>query len=264
MDPRLSQPDSRVIPGEAPIVFIIDDDASVRESLGPLVEGAGWQAETFASAQEFLARPGARVPSCLVLDIWLPDIDGLELQGRTAADRNELPIVFVAEYGDVPTAVSAMKAGAVDFLTKPYDEGPLLAAIASAIERSRTALQQGAEASELRERLATLTPREREVMTLVATGLLNKQVGGELGISEITVKAHRGKMMRKMKARSLASLLGMATRLGIQPSEANRSATPGLRDRASLPSAPSPRPAAATLHEGIDRYLRRLESAPRL
>src|SRR6266568_1021467 len=198
-----------------PVVFVVDDDISVRESLELLIRTAGWQPETFASAQEFLARPRVLAPSCLVLDVSLPGLNGLELQKRVAADRNDMPIIFITGYGDVPMTVRAMKAGAVEFLTKPFDDDVLLSAIQNAIERSRLALDHEAELLALRERQASLTPREREVMALVVSGLLNKQVGGELGISEITVKAHRGQVMQKMKADSLADLVKMAARLGL-------------------------------------------------
>jgi FixJ family two-component response regulator len=224
-------------PHDMPVVYVIDDNPDVRESLEVLVASAGWRAETFASACAFLERPRARAPSCLVLDLFLPDIGGLELQERVARDRKELPIVFVAEYGDVPTAVRAMKAGAMDFLTKPYHEKPLLDAIASAIAHSRATLDREDQNRSLRERYATLTPREREVLALVVSGLLNKQVGFELGISEITVKTHRGHAMRKMKARSLAALVEMALQLGHQagivapttPSSARERPSPQLR-----------------------------------
>ena len=185
-----------------PIVFIVDDDVSVRSALESLIESAGWVAETFASAQEFLRRPRVAAPSCLVLDVSLPDISGLELQRRVATDRTDMPIIFISGYGDVPMTVRAMKAGAVEFLMKPFKDDVLLDAIRDAIERSVTALREESETQVLRSRSASLTPREREVMALVVSGLLNKQVGGELGISEITVKAHRGQVMRKMKAES--------------------------------------------------------------
>jgi FixJ family two-component response regulator len=200
-----------------PIVFVVDDDVSVRESLELLISGAGWQPETFASAQEFLARPRVLAPSCLVLDVALPDLNGLDLQKRVAADRIDMPIIFITGYGDVPMTVQAMKAGAAEFLTKPFGDDVLLSAIKHAIERSHAALRHEAEIQELRDRHASLTRREREVMALVVSGLLNKQVGGELGISEITVKAHRGKVMRKMEAGSLADLVTMAARLGLAP-----------------------------------------------
>jgi FixJ family two-component response regulator len=184
-----------------PIVFIVDDDVSVRESLELLISSAGWQPETFATAQKFLSRPPVLAPSCLVLDVALPDLNGLDLQKRVAVDRIELPIIFITGYGDVPMTVQAMKAGAVEFLTKPFGDDVLLSAVRHAIKRSRTALAHEAEIRELRDRHASLSRREREVMALVVSGLLNKQVGGELGISEITVKAHRGKVMRKMETR---------------------------------------------------------------
>ena len=200
-----------------PIVFVVDDDVSVRESLESLIRCPGWKPETFASAQSFLSRSKPEVPSCLVLDVSLPDLNGLDLQNRVAADRTDMPIIFITGYGDVPMTVRAMKAGAVEFLTKPFDDDVLLSAIRHAIERSRTALDYEAELRALRDCYASLTRREQQVMALVVTGLLNKQVGGELGISEITVKAHRGHMMRKMKADSLPDLVTMAARLRPAP-----------------------------------------------
>jgi FixJ family two-component response regulator len=199
----------------ASIVFVVDDDISVRESLELLIKTAGWRPETFASAQAFLGRPRSVVPCCLVLDVTLPGLNGLELQ-QQLAERTEMPIIFITGYGDVPMTVRAMKAGAIEFLTKPFKDDVLLEAIRGAIERSRAALHQESEMQLLRSRYASLTPREREVMVLVVSGLLNKQVGGELRISEITVKAHRGQVMRKMKADSLAELVTMAARLGLR------------------------------------------------
>jgi FixJ family two-component response regulator len=198
-----------------PIVFVVDDDVSVRESLELSIRTEGWQPETFASAQEFLSRPRVTRPCCLVLDVTLPGLNGLELQ-QQLADRIDMPIIFITGHGDVPMSVKAMKAGAVEFLTKPFKDDVLLNAIRGAIERSRTALRQDSEMRVLRDCYASLTPREREVMALVVSGLLNKQVGGELGISEITVKAHRGQVMRKMKADSLPDLVTMAARLGLR------------------------------------------------
>jgi FixJ family two-component response regulator len=201
----------------SPIVFVVDDDVSVRESLELLIRAAGWHPEIFASAQDFLSRPRGTVPSCLVLDVTLPGLNGLELQERLA-QRAEIPIIFITGYGDVPMTVRAMKAGAIEFLTKPFNDDVLLDAIRDALERSRMALQRETAMQVTRSCYDSLTPREREVMALVVSGLLNKQVGGELGISEITVKAHRGQVMRKMKADSLADLVTMAARLGLRSS----------------------------------------------
>jgi FixJ family two-component response regulator len=195
------------------IVFVVDDDISVRESLELLIRFAGWEPLTFGSAQEFLERPQLRVPSCLVLDVSMPGLSGLDLQQRMQVDRVELPIIFITGHGDIPMSVRAMKAGAVEFLTKPFSDDVLLSAIQSALERCEAALERQARTQCLRDRYASLSPREREVMALVTAGHLNKQVGSELGISEITVKAHRGKMMRKMKADSLAELVNMVARL---------------------------------------------------
>jgi FixJ family two-component response regulator len=196
-----------------PIVFVVDDDISVRESLESLIADAGWQPEVFSSAQEFLAQPRRALPSCLVLDVSLPDLNGLELQERIA-DRMDLPIIFITGHGDIPMTVRALKAGAIEFLTKPFAPDVLLGAISGAIERSRASLDEEADLQALRRRYESLSLRERQVMALVVRGQLNKQVGGDLGISEITVKAHRGKMMRKMRAKSLPELVNMAARLG--------------------------------------------------
>ena len=205
------QPDTRT----TPVVYIVDDDVSVRESLELLVSAAGWQPVTFATAAAFLAARRAPGPSCLVLDVSLPDLGGLELQARLAGDGVELPIVFVSGYSDVATTVRAMKAGAAEFMTKPLGADALVDALAQALERSRAALAGAAALGAVRARYASLSQREREVMALVTAGLLNKQVGGELHISEITVKAHRGRVMRKMQAASLADLVNMAAALSL-------------------------------------------------
>lgn len=198
-----------------PTVFIVDDDVSVRESLELLIRWAGWTPETFGSASAFLSHPRAETASCLLLDVELPDLNGLDLQHRLGADQSRMPIIFVTGHGDIPRTVRAMKAGAAEFLTKPFDDEELLTAIRRALERSRVAVAAAAECRTLRERHASLTPREREVMSWVVAGLLNKQIGAELGASEVTVKAHRGKVMRKMQAASLADLVRMAAKLGL-------------------------------------------------
>ena len=198
---------------ERPIVFVVDDDISVRESLESLIRLAGWQPQTFGSAQEFLSRPRVFVPSCLVLDISLPDLDGLELQKRIAPVRTDMPIIFITGHPDVSMTVRAMKAGAVEFLIKPYGDEVLLGAIQQAIESSHVALRREAGLRSIRGSYASLTPRERQVMASVVRGLLNKQIGADLGISEITVKAHRAQVMRKMKADSVPDLVNMAARL---------------------------------------------------
>jgi RNA polymerase sigma factor (sigma-70 family) len=197
------------------IVFVVDDDEFVRESLGGLIRSAGLRVETFASAQQFLARPRANAPSCLVLDVHLPGLSGLDLQTRMAESDIEIPIIFITGRGDIPMSVRAMKAGAVEFLTKPFRDHDLLDAIGQAIERDRVARRRQAEMAELRDRYDSLTPREREVMELVVSGLLNKQVAAELGINEGTVKVHRGQVMQKMQAASLADLVRMSEKLGI-------------------------------------------------
>jgi FixJ family two-component response regulator len=203
------------MPDPRPTVFVVDDDVSVRESLEALVEVAGWEPRTFATAQEFLGCPPASGPSCLVLDVSLPDLSGLDVQALVAGDRADMPIIFITGYGDVPMTVRAMKAGAAEFLTKPFSEDVLLGAIGAALERSRTVVGEQEGLQVLRDRYASLSGRERQVMALVVSGLLNKQVGGELGISEITVKAHRGRVMEKMQARSLAELVRMSAALGL-------------------------------------------------
>jgi FixJ family two-component response regulator len=217
-----------------PVVFVVDDDVTMRESLELLIAGAGWESETFASAREFLAHPRAPAPSCLVLDVSPPDINGLELQGCMGAELSHTPIVVISGHVDVPLAVRAMKQGAADFLTKPFSDDALLGAVGDALDRSRAALLQEGELRALRERHASLTPREREVMALVVAGRLNKLVAHELGISEVTVKAHRGCVMRKMKAGSVANLVRIAARLDGQP--APRPATPPQSPR-SIPSS---------------------------
>jgi len=204
---------------QKPIVFVVDDDVSVRESLELLITFAGWQPEMFASAAQFLAHPRTATPSCLVLDVSLPDLNGLELQKLIASDRTDMPIIFITGHGDVPMSVQAMKAGAVEFLTKPFDDEVLLSAIRHAIKRSMAVLNDQVEVTALRASYESLTPREQEVLRLVVAGLLNKQIGLKLGISEITVKAHRGKMMHKMKAESVADLVKTAVRLGLAPAK---------------------------------------------
>lgn len=207
---RSSMPDS------TPIVYIVDDDISIRESLEALIASAGWRPEVFVCAQDFLNHSRKRAPGCLILDVSLPDLNGLELQQRIAANQAELPIIFITGCGDIPMTVQAMKAGAVEFLTKPFDTDALLAAVDAAVTRSRTELAEDADLQLLRKRFESLSRREREVMELVVRGRLNKQVGATLDISEITVKAHRGRMMKKMRARSLADLVNMAARLQLQ------------------------------------------------
>jgi len=201
------------MPESSSIVLVVDDDISVRESLEQLLRHEDLEVETFASAQEFLDRPAVTVPSCLVLDISLPGLSGLDLQKRIAVERHEMPIIFITGHGDIPITVQAMKAGAIEFLTKPFSDEILLSAVRNALVRSKALLDRSTEIRALKNRYSCLSAREREVMALVAAGLPNKQVGSELGISEITVKAHRGSMMRKMKAESLAELVTIATRL---------------------------------------------------
>jgi FixJ family two-component response regulator len=205
------------MPDAKPIVFVVDDDVSVRESLDALIQVAGWEPRAFSSARAFLAGSPVRGASCLVLDVNLPDLNGLELQAMVTRERTDMPIIFISGYGDVAKTVQAMKAGAVEFLTKPLDKDTLLDAIRAALERSRAALGESTALQAIRERYASLTSREREVMALIIVGLLNKQVGGKLGISDITVKAHRGRVMEKMHANSLAQLVHFGAKLGLAP-----------------------------------------------
>jgi FixJ family two-component response regulator len=208
-----SQERTLLVPNTLSTVFVVDDDISIRESLEFLIRDAGWQVETFTSAEEFVNRPREFVPSCVVLDISLPGLNGLDLQKRLAVDRPDMPIIFLTGNADIPMTVQAMKAGAVEFLTKPFSDGTLLSAVGKAVARSTALIVRNAELRALRARYARLSSREREVMALVVVGKANKEVASELGISEITVKAHRGSMMRKMEARSLAELVNQAARL---------------------------------------------------
>lgn len=198
-----------------PVVFVVDDDVSVRESLELLIRHAGWRPRLLESAQAFLQQAKPQGPSCLILDVNLPDLNGLDLQACLGTARPDMPIIFITGYGDVPLTVRAMKAGAVEFLTKPFDDEVLLLAITDALERSRAALAHEDGLRTLRGAYASLTPREQEVLGMVVAGRLNKQIAADLGISEITVKAHRGKAMRKMRARSLPELVQMAARLSL-------------------------------------------------
>ncbi len=202
-----------VVPNTSPIVFVVDDDISVRESLEFLIRDEGWQVETFTSAEDFLGRPREFAPSCLILDISMPGLNGLDLQKRLAVERPDMPIIFLTGHGDVPMTVQAMKAGAVEFLTKPFSDSALLSAVGKAIHRSTALVARDTELRAFKARYARLTSREREVLALVVLGRANKVVASELGISEITVKAHRGSMMRKMGAGSLAELVNLAARL---------------------------------------------------
>ena len=205
-------------PAATPIVFVVDDDISVRESLELLIRNEGWQPTLFESARDFLARTPTSAPSCLILDVNLPDLSGLDLQQRITGESAAMPIIFITGYGDIPTSVQAMKAGAAEFLTKPFDAGVLIEAIRGALRRSRKTLEKGLERSQLQKRFESLSKRERQVMTLVVRGLMNKQVGSTLDISETTVKAHRGRVMEKMQAATFVDLLDMAAELGIRTS----------------------------------------------
>jgi FixJ family two-component response regulator len=203
-------------PEAAPIVFVVDDDISVRESLEALIRDEGWRPKLFESARDFLARTPTSAPSCLILDVNLPDLSGLDLQQRITGDSAAMPIIFITAYGDVPTSVQAMKAGAAEFLTKPFNAGVLIEAIRGALGRSRTVLEQVLERSQLQSRFESLSKRERQVMSLVVKGLMNREVGSTLGISETTVKAHRGRVMQKMQAATFVDLVDMAAELGIR------------------------------------------------
>jgi FixJ family two-component response regulator len=210
-----TEANSTKAPGAAPVIFVVDDDFSVREALEALIRAKGWRCETFATAEAFLARTAETTPRCLVLDVSLPDLNGLDLQSRLADDHDDMPIIFITGHGDIPMSVRAMKAGAIEFLTKPIQRGALLAAIGQAIDRSAAALAHNAELGALVDRCDTLSPREREVMQLVVSGLLNKQVAFALGITEFTVKVHRRRVMEKMDARSFADLVKMAQRVNL-------------------------------------------------
>ena len=218
---------SRRIEPSSPIVIVVDDDISVRESLELLIKKQGWQSKTFSSGQEFLESARVLVPNCLLLDLSLPGLNGLDLQKRIVIERAEMPIIFITGYGDVPKSVEAMKGGAAEFLTKPLNHEVLLSAVRQSLERSRLALTRDVELQTLRSRYASLTARERQVMTLIVSGLLNKQVGGQMDIAESTVKAHRGRVMQKMNAESLADLVKMAAKLHIP--EAPSSSGPELK-----------------------------------
>jgi FixJ family two-component response regulator len=235
------------------IVYVIVADPSVRQSIESVIRAGGWRPETFGSAFEFLSRTHPAVPSCLILDVKLPDINGLALQERIAAERRDISVMFLSGFCDVATTVKAMKAGALDFLMKPVDPDVLLNAIRNAIRQSEITLGRESQIHMLRAGYSSLTTREREVMSLVVSGLLNKQVGGELGISEITVKSHRGNVMRKMRANSFADLVNMATRLRLgRPMVMNAASGYGAK--------PNQTESVGRSYQGIGQYLRLMES----
>jgi len=207
------------MPEATPMVFVVEDDSSVREALAGLIRSAGWNVEVFVSADEFLGRPRPDAPSCLVLDVGLPGLSGLDLQARMAELHSDIPIVFITGHGDIPMSVRAMKAGAVEFLTKPFVDQDLLDGIQLAIERHRAVRGEDEELRELQDCYASLTPRERQVLELVISGRLNKQAAAELGTSEITIKVHRGRVMAKMRATSLPDLVNRAAKLRLKPAE---------------------------------------------
>lgn len=246
LNPRITSQAATPVPLIVPVVFVVDDDISARESLTRLIRSVGWQAEAFASGEEYLARRSAAIPSCLILDIGLPDINGLDLQQRIA-DDSPPPIIFVTGRADIASSVRAIKAGAIDFLVKPLDEADLLRAINAAIELDRDLGGKRSELAELRRRWASLTPREQEVMPLVVSGLLNKQTAWELGISEVTAQVHRARIMKKMKAGSFAELVRMAGTLELPMNQARRHL---FRTTQSIKNAQAASPTFALAQQG--------------